>query len=634
MTLSKPYIFVNRLVVISHAGSVAYDEAFHHGVNIIRGHNSSGKSTIANFIFYSLGGDFNNWTTEAEKCREVFAEVEINEATLTLKRSIASQSQQPMSIFWGDYETAIKSKFAGWKTFPYRQTVNKESFSNILFSALGFPEIRSADDNKITLNQVLRLMYIDQDSPTQGLFRSELFDQPVTRQAISELLLGVYDDSLYRDRLNLRDAGQKYQQKKEQFDGISKLFSSAGNEIDINKIKQEVDKTRAKINEEQEEIEKLRAKASVNLRKNAPIRIEKLQVELGSLKSKIYHIASEKKEYELDIVDSRQFIEVLEKRVNALDDSILTRRVLGEFPLEYCPQCLKPLEDSVEENHCVLCRQTLEKDVEKTYSKRLKQELELQIKESRKLLEEKDRRLAELSSQLPPLVEQYRLKQREIDLEEKETRTTRDERLDELLVSKGRLESHLNFLSRQISSAEQLELIRKELQELKKQIEELNQRIKLKEGEQYSKLQTALERIQTIALSILRRDLARQEEFKTGNNVEVNFLKDSFSLDGGNNFSASSNTYLKNAVRFAIFFASLELPFFRYPRFILCDNMEDKGMEQIRTQHFQKVITEMSQSYTVEHQVIFTTSMIEPTLNNERYGIGEEYSENNKSLRI
>lgn len=634
MTLIKPYLFLNRLVVISHVGSVAYDQKFHRGVNIIRGQNSSGKSTVANFIFYSLGGDFNNWTTEAEKCREVFAEVEINEATLTLKRTVTNQSQQPMSIFWGTYEAAIKSNFAGWKTYPYRQTTNKESFSNVLLGILGFPEIRSADDNKITINQILRLIYIDQDSPTQNLFRAELFDQPITRQAISELLLGVYDDSLYRDRLALRDAGQKYQQKKEQFDGISKIFSSAGNEIDVSKIRQEMEKTRKRVSEEQEEIEKLRAKAYVNLRKNEPVRIEKLQKELGALKSKINHIASERKEFELDIVDSKQFIEVLEKRVSSLDSSILTRKVLGELPLEYCPQCLKPLGSVIEDNHCVLCKQTLDKGVEKTQARRLRQELDLQIKESKKLLEEKTQRLAELSSQLTPLLEQYRLKQREIDLEEKEARTTRDQRLDELLVSKGRLESHLNFLSKQISSAEQLELLRKELQELKQQMEELTQSIKLKESQQHARLRTAHERVEAIALSILRKDLARQQEFRTGNSVEVNFPRDSFSLDGNNNFSASSNTYLKNAVRFAIFFASLELPYFRYPRFILCDNMEDKGMEQVRTQHFQKVITEISQSYEVEHQIIFTTSMIDPTLNNETYGIGDEYTENHKSLRL
>ena len=39
-------LFVNRLYVLTESGLVAYDEPFHHGVNIIRGENSSGKSTI------------------------------------------------------------------------------------------------------------------------------------------------------------------------------------------------------------------------------------------------------------------------------------------------------------------------------------------------------------------------------------------------------------------------------------------------------------------------------------------------------------------------------------------------------------------------------------------------------------
>lgn len=44
--------FVNRLYVLTAEGKVAYDEEFHHGVNIIRGENSSGKSTITHLLFY------------------------------------------------------------------------------------------------------------------------------------------------------------------------------------------------------------------------------------------------------------------------------------------------------------------------------------------------------------------------------------------------------------------------------------------------------------------------------------------------------------------------------------------------------------------------------------------------------
>jgi hypothetical protein len=201
-------------------------------------------------------------------------------------------------------------------------------------------------------------------------------------------------------------------------------------------------------------------------------------------------------------------------------------------------------------------------------------------------------------------------------------------------VNLGGLESKIDFLLKQIEAVQQLENLKSVLNELKSIIGELEQSIRQKVEVQAKNLSNALAKIEAITLDILRKDLPRQDEFKRATKVEIDFQKDTFSLNGENNFSASSNFYFKNAIRFAIFFASLELPYFRYPRLIVCDNMEDKGLEQIRTQHFQKVVTEFSNSYDVDHQIIFTTSMIEPTLDNTKYCIGESYSQTNKSLKI
>ena len=84
---------------------------------------------------------------------------------------------------------------------------------------------------------------------------------------------------------------------------------------------------------------------------------------------------------------------------------------------------------------------------------------------------------------------------------------------------------------------------------------------------------------------------------------------------------------------FAIFFTSLELTYFRYPRFFLCDNTEDKGMEEERSKSFQRKIVEISNSYQVDHQIILSTSKIAPELNNELYCIGEYYTAENHSLK-
>lgn len=632
MTLHEPYLFLKRLVAVSREGKVAYDEQFHRGVNIIRGVNSSGKSTIANLIFYSLGGDFSNWTAAAQRCREVYSETDMSDATLTLKRAVTETSQQGLDIFWGPFSDARKSTFEGWKHFPYRQT-NKESFSTVLFSTLGLPEVRSPEDNKITMHQVLRLLYIDQESPPQSLFRFERFDQPVTRLTTAELLLGVHDDSLYRDRLELRNAEQQNSEKQREFSSIKRIFGATGHEIDVTKIQKEIDRSRKQLAKADEEIARLRT-AKLTSRISKTPRIEKLNRELTSLKTQANQYMSEIKQLELDIVDSEEFIETLQKKRSSLEESILTRRALGELSLEYCPLCLSPLTDVVDEGHCSLCKQQLSGDLDKTFGKRLQQELSLQITESSKLLAEKRKKLGELSGELQPVLERLSVTQREIDLEEKHYSSTRDQKFDELLVSKGRLENQIDVLTTQIAASEQLEALKKELQELAKTIERLKQQIKIKEEKQGHNWRNALATIQRLALLILSRDLDYQSEFKSGNQVEIDFAKDTFSLDGQNNFSASSNIYLKNAIRFAMFFASLELPYMRYPRFILCDNTEDKGMEPARSQNFQKVVAELSEASDVEHQIILTTSMIEPAFNNSNYCIGDYHTKTKKSLNL
>ncbi|HEY4302371.1 MAG TPA: hypothetical protein VGM73_15975 [Candidatus Didemnitutus sp.] len=105
-------------------------------------------------------------------------------------------------------------------------------------------------------------------------------------------------------------------------------------------------------------------------------------------------------------------------------------------------------------------------------------------------------------------------------------------------------------------------------------------------------------------------------------------------MDKRNQFSASSVTLLKNSVHFGLLFASLDLDFFRYPRFILCDNVEDKGMKPERSQNFQRAVVALSRAAKVEHQIIFTTSMIDPSLDKPEYCVGPNYVGTTKTLEL
>jgi hypothetical protein len=63
--------------------------------------------------------------------------------------------------------------------------------------------------------------------------------------------------------------------------------------------------------------------------------------------------------------------------------------------------------------------------------------------------------------------------------------------------------------------------------------------------------------------------------------------------------------------------------------------MEDKGMEKVRTQNLQNVLTRFSEKMKQEHQIIFTTSMVAEELNNNpSYCVGVEYDRNNKTLKV
>ena len=223
-------IFLHRLRIITDNGDIAYDEKFHKGVNIIRGDNSSGKSTITHFIFYVLGGAFNDFVPEARLCSQATAEVEMNNAIFTIKRDIEKDSdgnistQAPLYFYWGSMEESLNPPIdKGWQKFGYKTTDNRKSFSNVLFDNLGLPTVKG--ESNITFHQILRLLYIDQDSPTSSLFLYENFDSQLTRETVSDLLLGVYNEELYENKKRLLSAEKEFEGIKSEIKATSNFFS-------------------------------------------------------------------------------------------------------------------------------------------------------------------------------------------------------------------------------------------------------------------------------------------------------------------------------------------------------------------------------------------------------------------------
>ena len=565
-------------------------------------------------------------------------EVSFNGIGATLQRSISDAALRPMRIFLGNMNDALKNTEDGWKQYPYRLTDNTFSFSRVLFDLLNYPEVRSdVGDTNITMHQILRLLFIDQESPTDSLFRFDRFDQPLTREAVSELLRGIYDNELYGYRLQEKNLLGDKKDKESEYKGLKRLYQDSVETIDLAKIDKKISDSESHLTQLEHEITEKSNQTRYSISRKRTIDFVDNVNYLNKLKQEISELKSKAQESDDDIADSKLFIESLKHKLDQINDSILTRQSLGELPLTHCPQCLYPLHPTERKGVCSLCHQPIEQDTNKTYASRLQQEIKMQIAESEKIIETKENRSCQYKKTLANKEAEANQIQRDINLSTRNSKPTGQEELEKLFERRGSLKQEIQYLKRQKQIAERYAQLGVEVAEIEKKLSLVKQKIDLLVEQQYSNRIKAMQKIHAITAHILNKDLPRQIEFQNAKpgEVDVNFKANSIALNGQFNYSASSNVYLKNASRFAIFYASLVLDFARYPSFIACDNMEDKGMEEERSHNFQKLLVNICSKFPKDsYQMIFTTSMIASELNTEEYCIGEEYTVKNKSLKI
>lgn len=630
MTLLNPSLRLTRLVVYKGGNSV-YDEIFHVGVNIIRGTNSSGKSSIADFIHFVLGGDVVKWKQEAKSCDYVVAGLLVSGKELSVRRKVTVARNQPMDIFWGAISDALHSSVEGWESYSFRRSEKKDSFSQALFRAIGLPELRSDTDSNITMHQLLRLMFIDQLTAPDSLMSEESFDSPFVRQSVGNYLLGVFDDSLYRDQMRLRQLQKSSDEMKARISTLVDAFSDLEQESDISVLEGSIKEKQQQLVRITVAIEELGKAHHQHVAE--PDDSAELQRIYNSLRAERAKLTEHIDTLSVEIEDSVKFIEDLSRRSIAVEESLQMRDALGAIEVQVCPNCLQKLGLDHGPDDCRLCGQIWPKDQANGQRLRMQQELALQIKESSKLLEDKRHRLSELKRDVPSLRSETKRAYARLSESLAKTKTKRDRDLDQLHEKRGSMENDLTYLLRFQKSAATFAELKKSFSMQASEIRELQMSIEKKHRELADRGNAGFHAISKVAVELLQSDIPSEEIFETANEVTVDFSKNTFAVDNLNQFSASSMTLLKNSVHFAFLFASLELSFFRYPRLIICDNIEDKGMVPERSQNFQKLIVEKSSAANFEHQIIFTTSMIDPSLENTELCVGEKYDHDNKSLK-
>ena len=628
--------FVNRLYVLTTESKVAYDEEFHHGVNIIRGENSSGKSTITHLLFYGLGGEYTHFVNEVRQCSRVMVEVAIDGATLTLSRPIEQDAegriltQRGMTIWWGSLEEVFRKECES-QTFGYKTTANTCSFSNKLFEVMKMPVVQG--DNNITMYQLLSLLYIDQESPTQSLYYYEQFDSQTTRETAADLLMGIFDEKLYAAKLELKNLEAELLNLRAEIRVLEKSLDPRQRSTEF--IQEE-------IAEKNREMEKLDQHIQLLRQGGKPDRKNKSQLELLKTEVKSLETSCQKAEERIellqyDIEDTQMFITELLRKKLALTHSISTREILGNLRLEYCPECLSPLPQDTPDGTCHLCRQKTDNKSGVTQAKRLISELSFQQKESEAILQKDEDELKDAKAELRSLKLRRKGAQKSLDELLGSARSTTAAAIEDLIYQKGELNGELQQFYTMLEMAEKYEELKGLQEQTESAISKKKNYIQAQLARQESRRCEVMRKIQEHGVYFLKHDEARQKDFQNAQPSDLTvdfpgnivFLRDRYSK-----YSASSAFFLKLVARFSLFFASLDIPWMRYPRFIFADNMEDKGIEQGRAQKFQQTLIDSLSKYNTDtYQVIYTTSYITEALDHSQYVVGEHYDMEHKSLK-
>lgn len=636
-------LFLQRLRIVTESGEVAYDELFHRGVNIIRGQNSSGKSTIVRFIFFVLGGYYTDFVPQAMKCRYVMAEVCINGTVITIRRFMEKREDgkvngyTPMFVYYGPMEEAIEHHNCfEWQKYPYVTTDKTCSFSNVLFEMLNYPPIKA--DSNITMHQILRLIYLDQESPVNSLFFYEQFDKELYREMVANLLLGLYDQKYSDSKQELRDKVKAIAETNVSIKNVGEFLQDARcKSSDF--VRGMIDRLNEEIAGITNQIQELRKPDVVDnpqgLDMKQKLEYQRILEEITKLRKDSNSLEAEVKHLENEIEDSEYFIETLKRRKEAIDRSIATRDYFDSMHLDFCPECLTPISHHVEEGHCPLCKSPIDNTKGKSQAMRIRLELEFQIRESLSLKEENEQLLEEKKAQLRRMKRQLTATQKHYDYAVGNVRSTQQERIDKLLQDKGFKEGEILQYQTMLEQAEKYEQLLAELDRLKSREAQLERYIAATEKRIRIERRTIDKAVSECGVYLLRHDLGRQEDFMKAQEFVIDYNQNmAYISDQRNKLSASSAFYLKMVARFALLFASLKVDSMMYPRLLFSDNMEDKGLTEDRVVNFQRtVVNLLSEVPQGDFQLIFVTSMIAPELDDKRYTVGDEYTVSHKSLQ-
>lgn len=261
-------------------------------------------------------------------------------------------------------------------------------------------------------------------------------------------------------------------------------------------------------------------------------------------------------------------------------------------------------------------------------------EIDLQLAESKRIMERKNKKLIDLEGKRKDLRTQLRKSISESSSVITSINNKNESKIFNCYQKIGYLEEKIENLDKIFELLSSIAELTEERDKTQQIVNDLKNKIFNKENIYRLREPEVRECISKNLISVLKKDIGSEDEFASAENIEFDFASNTISVNGKSSFSESGMVYLYNSFRLALLMTSLEKKYLRIPRFLILDGIENGGMEDSRSKNFQKAIHDLLSDSLVEFQIIFTTKSIEQSLDNNNYIVGTTFVSNHKSLNL
>lgn len=340
-----------------------------HGINIIIGDNGSGKSTFTYFIEYCLGGylKYFNEENKSEKYLEIISDtnnyieldIEINSESYSLKRFING------NIIHINY----KNEYYSHPIYRPKTEIDSdiEIFSDWLLDKLSITkqELNLGTIKwRLNINDLLRLIIYDQDTPSKKIFKEPtnlnfVTDSLIIRKTIFEVLLGISSDEYFRKFEEFKQKTILRDKEQLKLDNFDEKYS--GIDLDINRIEEILNNLNSKLVELYNQRD-LFLSSNKNVNEKTKL-ISDVQQEIIRKEIVLSDLNIDLRSNQIEYNKILDYFQTQSNEINEIEKIIFTNDKLNLFSFKVCPFCLS--EHNPKENHCLCGSEIIDEDYEK-----------------------------------------------------------------------------------------------------------------------------------------------------------------------------------------------------------------------------------------------------------------------------